>query len=196
MEVTTAADGKVVTDGSISVSVRDSATATAASITREDYTPAGSVDVTLSNATVHEVTDAGTLASKAADVFVAPSLGTGFYTAGSAATWTGAKFTKPTLGEASKSAFATEGIKATVGSGEDAECLVFSAAATSDAVTAQGAFSAGDCNFGTFNGGTATVIDTSKFVPGSFTDAAFTAGKLQTITEKTIGVECEAFNGT
>ena len=196
VEVTAAADGKVVTGGSISVSVRDSATATAASITREDYTPAGSVDVTLNNATVHEVTDAGTLASKAADVFVAPSLGTGFYTAGSAATWTGAEFTKPTLGEASKSAFATEGIKATVGSGEDAECLIFSAAAKSDAVTAQGAFSAGDCNFGTFNGGTATVIDTSKFVPGSFTEGKFTAGTLPTIAEKTIGVESTAFNGT
>ena len=196
VEVTAAANGKVVTGGSISVSVKDSETATAASITRDDYTPAGSVAVTLSNATVSEVTDAGALASKAADTFVAPSLGTGFYTAGSAATWTGAKFTKPTLGNASKAAFATEGIKATVGTGEDAECLVFSAATTSDAVTAQGAFSAGDCNFGTFNGGSATVIDTTKFVPGSFTEGKFTAGKLPTVAEKTIGVESAAFTGT
>lgn len=106
----------------------------------------------------------------------------GFYTAGSAATWTGASYDAPTMGEATTGKFASEGIVATVGSGADEETLIFSAAGTADAVTAQGAFNAGNVNFGTFNGGSATVIDTTKFSGGSKTADTFVANELQSAT--------------
>ena len=196
ISVTTAADGNIVTGGSIAVTVKDAAVASAATVSTAAYTPEGSVTVALKNNVISEVTDVGTLPSKAADKFVAPKLDTGFYTAGSAATWTGAAYTKPTLGAATKAAFAKEGIKAAVGTGEDAECLIFSAASTSDAVTAQGAFTQGNVDFGTFDGGSATVIDTTKFVPGSFTEGAFTKGTLPTVASKTVGVDSATFEGT
>ena len=78
-------------------------------------------------------------------------------------------YTAPTLGEASKSQFATNGVVANIAEG-DSEMLVFTTAATSDALTAQGAFNAGSVNFGTFNSGrmptyktyTETVLDSVK----------------------------------
>ena len=80
---------------------------------------------------------------------------------GTIATWTGATYTAPALGEASKSQFATNGVVANM-SGSDPEMLVFTSAATSDALTAQGAFSAGSVNFGTFNGGSMPTYKTFK----------------------------------
>lgn len=109
----------------------------------------------------------------------------GFYTAGSAATWTGAAYTAPTLGEASKSAFASEGVTAAIDA-DDAECLTFTTAATSDALTAQGTFSAGNVDFGTFSGGSATVIDTTKFSGGSKVDDTLTAEYIPTVTTDTV----------
>ena len=85
------------------------------------------------------------------------------------------------MGEASKAKFASEGVTAAIDA-EDAECLTFTTAATSDAVTAQGAFDAGNVNFGTFNGGSATVIDTTKFSGGSKAADTFVANELQTAT--------------
>ena len=82
-----------------------------------NYTPAGSVtvtDVTVtpSTASVATVTDAGTAYQLTAGSCVKDSDTT--------------------------SAFATEGITASVGTGEDAETLIFSSASTSNAVTASG----------------------------------------------------------
>lgn len=124
----------------------------------------------------------GKAASFTEGAFTPAAIQDGFYTAGKAATWTGADYTAPTMGEASKAKFASEGIVADVGSGEDAETLIFSAAGTADAVTAQGAFDAGNVDFGTFNGGSATVIDTTKFSGGSKAADTFVANELQTAT--------------
>lgn len=124
----------------------------------------------------------GKAASFIEGTFTPAAIQDGFYTAGKAATWTGADYTAPTMGEASKAKFASEGIVADVGSGEDAETLIFSAAGTADAVTAQGAFDAGNVDFGTFNGGSATVIDTTKFSGGSKAADTFVANELQTAT--------------
>ena len=124
----------------------------------------------------------GKVASFTEGAFTPAAIQDGFYTAGKAATWTGADYTAPTMGEASKAKFATGGIVATVGSGNDAETLILSAAGTADAVTAQGAFNAGNVNFGTFNGGSATVIDTTKFSGGSKAKDEFVANELQTAT--------------
>lgn len=124
----------------------------------------------------------GKAASFTEGAFTPAAIQDGFYTAGKAATWTGADYTAPTMGEASKAKFASEGIVADVGSGEDAETLIFSAAGTADAVTAQGDFDAGNVDFGTFNGGSATVIDTTKFSGGSKAADTFVANELQTAT--------------
>lgn len=124
----------------------------------------------------------GKAASFTEGAFTPAAIQDGFYTAGKAATWTGADYTAPTMGKASKAKFASEGIVADVGSGEDAETLIFSAAGTADAVTAQGAFDAGNVDFGTFNGGSATVIDTTKFSGGSKAADTFVANELQTAT--------------
>ena len=124
----------------------------------------------------------GSKASFTEGKFTPAAIQDGFYTAGAAATWTGADYTAPTMGEASKAKFASEGIVADVGSGVDAETLIFSPAGTADAVTAQGAFDAGNVNFGTFNGGSATVIDTTKFSGGSKAADTFVANELQSAT--------------
>lgn len=83
-----------------------------------NYTPAGSVSVT--NVTVTPSTG---------DVATVTSSGTAYQlTAGSV-----------THATDTTSAFTTEGLTAAVGTGNDAETLIFSAASTSDAVTAVGA---------------------------------------------------------
>lgn len=123
----------------------------------------------------------GSKASFTEGAFTPAAFQDGFYTAGKAATWTGASYDAPTLGEASKSAFATSGMLAAIDA-EDTECLTFTNAGTADAVTAQGAFDAGNVNFGTFNGGSATVIDTTKFSGGSKAADNFVANELQSTT--------------
>ena len=156
--------GSAIKGGSIEVTLKDAAGVSDVSLTKGDYTPAGTISkpaITLSKgaaqAVVTGVTSAGT----------APSLGAGFYTAGSAATYEHTGFSGGSLGAASKALFATEGIKATVGTaGEDAECLIFSAATTSNAVTEQGQFTAAVYGTDTFDGGSATIIDTSTFKAG------------------------------
>lgn len=162
-------------------------------VTKASYTPAGTVskpaiDLTSSDKTFVTGLTGGKAASFTEGAFTPAAFETGFYTAGSAATWTGSEYVAPSLGDATTSKFASEGIVATVGAAgsEDAETLIFSAAGTADAVTAQGTFSAGTVNFGTFDGGKATVIDTTKFSGGSKAKDTFTANTLQTVETDTV----------
>lgn len=127
----------------------------------------------------------GSKASFTEGAFTPAKIEAGFYTAGTAASWTGADYTAPSMGEASKAKFASEGVTAAIDA-DDAECLTFTTAATSDAVTAQGVFNAGNVDFGTFNGGSATVIDTTKFSGGSKVADTFVANELQTATTGTV----------
>lgn len=139
---------------------------------------------------------AGTLPSKEADTFDAGSLPTftegtftpaslaaGFVTPGTAATYSHSGFSGGSLGNASTSAFAVEGILAEMGSGAEAETLVLSAASTSNAVTAQGTFTPAVYGTDNFNGGTPTAIDTTKFSGGSKAADTFNAGSLPSYTE-------------
>ena len=96
-------------------------------------------------------------------------------TAGTAATYSHSGFSGGSLGEATTGSFATEGIVAEMGSGNDAETLVFSYAAESNAVTAQGTFTAATYGTDTFNGGTPTAIDVTKFSGGSKAADTFVA---------------------
>ena len=128
----------------------------------------------------------GKKASFVEGAFTPAAFQEGFYTAGAAATWTGASYNAPTMGEATTGKFASEGIVATVGSGADEETLIFSAAGTADAVTAQGTFNAGNVSFGTFNGGSATVIDITKFSGGAKAKDTFVANELQSVATDTV----------
>ena len=123
----------------------------------------------------------GKAASFTEGAFTPAAIQDGFYTAGVAASWTGKDYVAPTMGEATKADFASEGVTAAIDA-EDAECLTFTNAATAQAVTAQGAFNAGKVDFGTFDGGSATVIDTTKFSGGSKAKDTFSPNELQTAT--------------
>lgn len=143
---------------------------------------APAISLTAADKTVATGLTGGSKASFTEGAFTPAALQDGFYTAGRAATWTGASYNAPTMGEATTGKFASEGIVATVGSGADEETLIFSAAGTADAVTAQGAFNAGNVSFGTFDGGSATVINTTKFFGGSKAKDTFVANELQSAT--------------
>ena len=151
----------------------------------EGTVSAPAISLTSEEKTVATGLTGGKVASFKEGAFTPAAIQTGFYTAGKAASWTGADYTAPSLGEASKAKFASEGIVASLDE-DDAECLVFTAAGTSDAVTAQGAFNAGNVNFGTFDGGSATVIDTTKFSGGSKAADTFVANELQTAATDTV----------
>lgn len=127
----------------------------------------------------------GSKASFTEGAFTPAAFQKGFYTAGAAATWTGKEYVAPTMGEATKATFASEGVTAAIDA-EDAECLTFTTAATAQAVTAQGAFNAGKVDFGTFYGGSATVIDTTKFSGGAKAKDTFVANELQSVATDTV----------
>lgn len=121
---------------------------------------------------------AGTLPSFTEGAFTPASIAEGFVTAGSAASYSHSGFDGGSLGAASTSAFAEEGILAAMGSGEDAETLIFSNASTANAVTAQGTFTPATYGTDTFNGGTPTAVDVTKFNGGSKAADTFSAGSL------------------
>ena len=147
----------------------------------EGEVSAPAISLTAADKTFATGLTGGSKASFTEGAFTPAAIQDGFYTAGKAATWTGASYTAPSMGEASKAKFASEGVTAAIDA-EDAECLTFTTAATSDAVTAQGTFNAGNVSFGTFDGGSATVIDTTKFSGGSKAADNFVANELQTVT--------------
>lgn len=162
-----------------------------ATLTKGDFTPAGTVsapaiDLTSTEKTFVTGLTGGKAASFTEGAFTPAAFQEGFYTAGAIATWTGKEYVAPTMGNATTGQFASEGIVATVGTGEDSETLIFSAASKADAVTAQGEFNAGNVNFGTFDGGRATVIDISKFSGGSKAKDTFSANILQTVETGTV----------
>ena len=151
----------------------------------EGTVSAPAISLTSEEKTVATGLTGGKVASFKEGTFTPAAIQTGFYTAGQAATWTGAAYEAPSMGEASKAKFASEGVTAAIDP-DDAECLTFTTAVTSDAVTAQGTFSAGKVDFGTFNGGSATVIDTTKFFGGSKASDNFVANELQTAATDTV----------
>lgn len=118
----------------------------------------------------------GSLPSFTEGAFTPASLGTGFVTAGTAASYSHSGFSGGSLGNATTGTFTTEGIVATVD--ETNEILSLSSASTSSAVTAQGTFTPAVYGTDTFDGGTPTAIDTTKFNGGSKASDTFSAGTL------------------
>ena len=135
------------------------------------YTPAGtnasssvSFSGTTSETVLKAIDDAAVLPSFTEGTFSAgtlPSFTEGTFSAGTLPSFTEGAFTPASyshsgfsggsLGASTKSAFATEGITASVD--EESETLTFTAASTSDAVTEQGTFTAAVYGTDTFNGG-------------------------------------------
>lgn len=177
------------------ISTADSAAFSNGSVSASgSYTPAGSVSISGTEGTVKVLDTDGTVSagsaatfsegaftpntptaidvtkfsggSKAADTFSAgslPSKEADSFTAGSL----------PTLGNATTGSFATAGVTAEVGTGADAETLIFTNATTASAVTAQGTFSQG-----TLPSFTEGAFDAGSLP--SFTEGAFTAASLGT----------------
>jgi len=191
--------GSTTAAGSVSVMLNGSYESIASS---GSYTPSGIVTVSLSGGDFNVVSSVGTLPSlipasltggKATVVDTtkfnggtAASFTYGAFTAnvptkidttkfngGSAATWTGATYTAPSLGAASTAKFAKKALKMEVGTGADAECLIFTDVADTDttyfasAATDNGTFNAGNVGFGTFNGGSAASLSDGFYTAGT-----------------------------
>lgn len=118
---------------------------------------------------------AGSAASFTEGQFTPASLADGFVTAGQAASYSHSGFDGGSLGAASKAEFAAEGIVAAMGSGDDAETLIFSAAQKANAVTEQGSYTPATYGTDSFNGGAPTVVDVTKFNGGSKAADTFVA---------------------
>ena len=199
------ANHKVLTGGSINVTLKDSETASNAVIAATTpYSPAGTISAKTKNGSFSAIKTValeanaegniqiqGKISEQAIDLdktsktfvtgltnsskkaatltngkFTPAAFQTGFYTPGTDASLKGGGYTAPTLGDATKGNVASEGIVASVGSGADAETLIFTAAAPTEVVTAQGALTEGSVSFPTLEGGKATVIDITKFSGG------------------------------
>lgn len=217
---TASGSGKVATIDSIELNkltVAGNATVTSKDATVSssgEYTPEGEIAITgnvVSGATFVKSTAedqdgviiTGTVSAPA--ITVTPTAKTITHqvveNAGTPASWTGATYTAPSLGAASKSQFATNGVVANI-SESDHEMLVFTSAATSDALIAQGDFSAGSVNFGTFNGGSMpTFKNATETVLGSVEAALasapqFTGDKFKVSTSSAANGLTAKFTGT
>lgn len=126
--------GEAIKGGSIAVTLKDAEAATAASVTAEAYKPAGSVTSNFVADADNGVAIAGTVSKPTATVTPATATVQEMKTAGTAYTITEGSVEKAAD---TKSAFATEGVTASVN--EATETLTFTAAGTSQAVTAAGA---------------------------------------------------------
>ena len=164
-----------------SVEVVLSQTSTSATLTTGDYTPVGDVEVVLSQTATNaslstaDYTPAGT-------VSVTPSTAS-FYEISSVGT-------APSVNESSAS-FATAGIVASIGTGNDADMLIFTDASTSDALTTTN-----------FDAGTVPTLKESatSFVTG-ISSAAFTGSEAKDILVTNVAydkatVSSASFSGT
>ena len=123
----------------------------------------------------------GSLPSFTEGAFTPAEIQAGFVTAGSAASYSHSGFDGGSLGNATTGNFNTDAEKSTYD--ESTETLTLSAATTAAAVTAQGAFTPATYGTDTFDGGTPTAIDTTKFFGGSKAADTWNAGTLPTFVE-------------
>ena len=172
----------VAVTGNVNLSL-DSAVSSAetnAVLTKAAYTPAGTVSAKLSkdaedaaavavsgavSAPLITVTPTTSTVTPVTDVGTMASVDTSKFNAGAFPTLSAGTYIKPTLAAATTGKFATNGLVATVDE-TDTEMLVLSAATISDAVTAQGAFTAGDVTFGSLEGGTLPALEKGFFTEG------------------------------
>jgi hypothetical protein len=125
--------GSAISDGTIAVTLKDAEAATAASVTAEAYKPTGSVTSAIALDADNGVAIGGTVSKPTATVTPATATVQEMKTKGTAYSITEGSVAKAAD---TKSAFATEGVVASVD--EASETLTFTAAGTSQAVTASG----------------------------------------------------------
>ena len=125
--------GSAISGGSVAVTLKDAEAATAASVTAEAYKPTGSVTSTIALDADNGVAISGEVSKPTATVTPSTATVQEMKTSGTAYT-----ITKGVVAKAAdtKSDFATEGVVASVD--EASETLTFTAAGTSEAVTAAG----------------------------------------------------------
>lgn len=107
------------------------------------------------------------------------------FNGGSAASYSHTGFSGGELGAATKATFAKEGIKAEVGTGDDSECLIFSAVTTAEAVTEQGTFTAAVYGTDDFKANTVASLGDGFYTAGtaaSKADDTFNAGSMPTFS--------------
>lgn len=197
--------------GSITVTIKDAASATSVDLTdKVAYTPAGSITATVdvsgnvtatqNNAGAFQV--GGTVGGQT--VYISPSAATvsKVKTAGTTPSFTGGTigtFTPATITYAPSDAFAKSGVTCTVGTGADAECLIFSAAATGTASVIS-AFNGGSWAQGTFNAGAMPTFDDVSALSGVAATVSvpdFTGNKYDlSFSKSDIQLKNAAFQGT
>lgn len=183
--------------GEVSVTLKD--TATAAAITSESYTPAGSVSVELKQ-TAAAATITSTDYTPEGSVSVTPTTSSVkiVVTDGSAGTFSAGSYTAPSVSEAS-SAFATAGVIASVGTGEDSETLIFTAATTANALTGTG-FDAGSYEAPSLTGLAMPVTSAVTVATGiegaSFTGSKVNDFKITGVTYNEASVSSASFTGS
>lgn len=128
--------GSAISGGSVAVTLKDAEATTAASVTAEAYKPTGSVSSNIALDAEKGVAIGGTVSKPTATVTPATATVQEMKTPGTNYTITAGSVEQAAD---SKRAFATEGVTASVD--ESAETLTFTAAGTSQAVTAVGAVS-------------------------------------------------------
>ena len=143
------------------------------------------VGTTLSYGTINIIDSVGVLPSKQADSFTAASLASGFYKAGSAASFVEGSFTAASLTTETKALY-KQGIVATVGSGTLAEMLIISDVEKEADIKVVASFSGGSKAADTFVANAPAEIDVSKFSGGSFVEGAFNAGSLPTTKAQSV----------
>jgi hypothetical protein len=119
---------------------------------------------------------AGTAPSFTEGAFTPAEIQNGFVTAGVAASYSHSGFNGGSLGAATTGNFNTDAEKSSYD--EANETLTLSAATTAAAVTAQGDFTPAVYGTDTFDGGTPTAIDTTKFSGGSKASDTWNAGSM------------------
>lgn len=164
-------------EGSVSVTLNHTSTAMTSS---GSFKPAGTVSgtataagtVSITRDDVNGVAVSGTVS--APTITVTPSTAEVQHLAsvGTLPSFTAAQYTAPSVTEA-KSAFATAGLVAAIDE-TDEECLVFSAAATANALTGTG-FNAGSYTPATFDAGTLPQLGDSQTVVTGIASASATA---------------------
>ena len=172
------AGAKYTPAGSVSVSLSQTSTAMTST---GNFKPVGTVSGTTTAAgTVSFARDNAVDAFKVSGTVSAPTITVTPKTAevqhidsvGTLPSYTAAQYTAPSVNEA-KSAFASEGLVAAMDT-KDTEMLVFTAAATADALTGTG-FNAGSYTAASFNAGTLPTLGTAQTVVTGIESATATA---------------------
>lgn len=124
----------------------------------------------------------GKVASFIEGAFTPASISEGFFSAGTLPTKAADIFDGGSFEKGSAVSAATEGITASVGTGADAETLIFTAAATDEVMDYGATYTAATYTEGTFTQGTLPSIDTNKFDGGSKAGDTFEANVLQSVS--------------